>query len=253
MTIDLGALLRTGDAAAIVDVLVRLDDDARERVCKPHRKQATAIADGYIGQRNKECWDGGLGDGHHRGAEAVLYPTLARLARKMPYDPEFIARDMPRLFPGQLEELAVVWGDRYLRNPKAHDAVGAMVRLWDWILADGVRPEMTRGLAHMLVCGPHLTGTGLVERLRGRDELARDLLHTLFHTPGVKGASLEQLDSTAMDPDHTIAGHAVPELIRSGVVTRDEVLAWCGEAIEVEGRSAFEARWFRRLSAALAD
>lgn len=247
-------MLRGGDPEGLCLLLESLSPADRALLRRSLLATARVIAGAPSAARNQECWDGALSDAHHQAADVALYGTItaAQVARGGYMDPAVAGLLLPRLFPDDLELFAEAWAGHYVTRPKAWDNIRKMPAMFEWALQDLIPPPTSQGAVLLLVTRATASTVALLDLVSQRDHLlARETLPWLFRVPGVKGASAAQYDATDGSLGRNLGNFLVPELIRSGVWDRAEVLSWCGHAVAMQERSAYDRRWFHQLQETL--
>lgn len=263
---DLLARGRSGDLAAH---LASVAPDERVAVCKPMVAQARAILsvssgstvaswlrdlrDDYPGGREQfvDAWAGRLGPDHWDAATTVLLgsKTLARAAKvwPIPEDRAFAQWVYPTLFPEDLMSFVDQWSADFASNPKNWDRNRGRVVMYDWIEDGLVETPQHDGAVLMLISGAAARpGAPLVHWLLARPKVTTEIFSRVFTTPGVKGASLAQIDQTEDgEPLRTVV---LPGLMKAGVWSRDFVVEGVRSALRSD-LSAYQRRWFVQLAA----
>lgn len=245
MIVTFADLLAWGDADELGERLASMPEIERLHALKPLVGRARKILAAAHASLDQNWW-GKLNDNHCRAATMVLYSSKAYLLRHVPVDPTFITQDIPYLFPHDLQEILLAWAELYLKNPKKHDRNAALVHAVAWIPEQGLTSiEVTRALALLILTGSQ-SPVYLYAWLHRYPELARSVIKTACEEPGVKGASLAQVDSV-LSPAESIRQFLIPNLIAHEILLSGEVLTWCQLALNTPGRSNYEKTWFRAL------
>lgn len=228
-----------------VDVVLSLLRN--EKATPASQRLARAILDAPVGHTS-EAWVGPLHEGHHLAAEYVQVASAKpeKIARGLHTSGQVAATIIPLFHSDHLEMIADRWAQRFVKNPKNWDFLPQFDAMFEWVRAGLMAPPTTQGAALLLV-GER--PTPLADLLADRDfALARTTLPVLFRVPGVKGASLTQIEETSSDELRT---QIIPWLIDDGVWDKDEVRQWTDLALAMD-RTAYDKRWFLRLKEDLA-
>lgn len=249
---DAIGLLRSGDPEGLCELLEALEPEARKALRQPLLATARKVAGAPSASRDPEFWEGALSEAHWQAADVALYGTVsaAQVARGGFMHPSVAEFLLPRLFPGHLEMIADAWAGHYAGKPKAWDNIRKMPAMFAWALEGLIPPPTSQGAVLLLATRTCPSVEMLLDYVSRADHLlARGVLPGLFRVAGVKGASAAQHDADSVG--RNLGNFLVPELIRSGVWDRDEVLGWCSHAVGMQERTAYDRRWFADLARAL--
>lgn len=248
----LWAGLRAGRRDEVVEAVLRLPEDRRQRLRPVVRRYDRLVSNEPIGARAPAGqWRGELRRGHHAAAAAAVLgcSTVDQAVTYAPLDlPD--ARDLPKaFFPEQLELFAQEWSARFLRSPKAWDRIRGIEAQFDWAHEGLIPPPVERGAVLFLVTRTPraLDGPALLRYLEARPVLLDVTLRRIFDVDGVPGASLAQRDDAVMD-GRRMDDFVIPALIRRGHWSAAFVREGIDGALR-RGQTPYLARWFKGLDA----
>ena|GEM_PF-1829206 len=264
-------LLEEGRPNDLARALASVEQSQRRTACKPLVGQAKAILSASSGStvdswlrnlreddpRGREgfvdAWTGRLTNEHWDAATTVLIgsKTAAQAARvwPIPEDHSFARAIYPTLFPNELIVIVEQWSADFAANPKNWDRNRGRTVMYEWIESGLVEVPHHDGAVLMLVGGyASRPGKPLLRWLLARPRVTAKLFTRIFSTPGVKGASLAQVDQ--VEADHPMRTVVVPGLVKAGVWSRDFVVQGAQSALRSD-LPAYQRRWFVRLAADL--
>ncbi len=200
-----------------------------------------------------DAWTGKLSTGHWDAATTVLLgsKTAAQAARvwPIPQDRSFARWVYPAFFPNDMKAIVERWSADFATNPKHWDRNSGRAVMYEWIEGGLVEGPHHDGAVLMLVGGwAARPGKRLLRWLLDRPRTTAELFARIFSTPGVKGASLEQIDQA--EGDHPMRTVVVPGLVKAGVWSREFVIQGVQSALRSD-LPAYQRRWFVRLAADL--
>lgn len=263
--------LEAGRARELARMLTSVEQGERRAACKPLVGQARAILSASSGstaaswlrglrpdypggpEQFVDAWTGRLSEGHWDAATTVLLgsKTAAQAARvwPIPEDDRFARWLYPALFPNELTAIAEQWSADFAANPKHWDRNRGRAVMYEWIESGLVETPRHDGAVLMLIGGwASAPGEPLLRWLLARPRVTAGVFTRIFSTPGVKGASLAQVDQVEADrPMRTVV---VPGLVEAGVWSRDFVAQEVRAALRSE-LPAYQRRWFFGLAADL--
>jgi hypothetical protein len=264
-------LLEAGRPSDLARVLASVEQSERRAACKPLIGQAKAILSASSGStvtswlRNLRedypggheqfinAWTGRLSGGHWDAATAVLLgaKTAAQAARvwPIPENDAFARWVYPTFFPDELKEIVERWSADFAANPKNWDRNRGRAVMYEWIESGLVETPRHDGAVLMLVGGwAARPGKPLLRWLLARPRVTAEIFTRIFSTPGIKGASLAQMDqSGAGHPMRTVV---VPGLVKAGIWSRDFVVQGAQSALTGD-LPEYQRRWFVQFSADL--
>lgn len=257
-TIDsLRELLVHGNADILLAQLASLDASARRTAAKKLTAQAKdilAAPGGEVGN-STEAWQGALSEDHLRAAVVSLLASKpavqAAKVWPLPQDLEFNQRVLTALFPTELDVFVEQWCEDFAKNPKHWDRNVGRDVMFELMETGSAAITDHPGAALWLMT--FLDPTHHVDIFAWLDQhprLRETIFSRILSTPGIKAASLAQLDS--QDSTAPVRTQVIPKLVARGMWTKDFVREQVVAALEL-GLPAFQHRWLAKLAADFAE
>lgn len=251
------AAVRRGDYRAVRGWVPSAGAEQIKGVAKEASRLRRVFGAEPIGARGGD-WEGELTEGHHDAAALVHLAALgAEKAATQGAVSQRVARDLPLVYPDDLEVFVRTWSQLYQRNPKNWDRNAHYAVMFEWVAAGLVEAPTDDGAVNLWLIR---TLDLISPPARGRGEPAAPPLPTPQTCPDLWTVTLPRLFEAevgkghgAAAMDHTNGGlvhDLVLHLVRTGVWDRQETLERI-EAALVAREEPFQRRWLQRLRESL--